>query len=77
MAEGADGVEELVGTAVSALDRAVAKGVLHRNNAARRKSRLMKRLQAAAAKAPAPAPAASTKASASGKGTRTKAAIKR
>jgi Ribosomal protein S20 len=63
---------------VSALDRAVAKGVLHRNNAARRKSRLMKRLQAASAQAPAPAPAASTKkASASGKSTRTKAATRR
>ncbi|MGD8406694.1 MAG: 30S ribosomal protein S20 [Anaerolineales bacterium] len=30
--------------AVSALDKAVAKGVIHKNNAARRKSRLMKRL---------------------------------
>ncbi len=30
--------------AVSELDRAAAKGVIHRNNAARRKSRLMKRL---------------------------------
>lgn len=28
--------------AVSALDKAVEKGVLHKNNAARRKSRLMK-----------------------------------
>ncbi len=32
--------------AVSALDRAVERGVLHQNNAARRKSRLMKRLAA-------------------------------
>jgi small subunit ribosomal protein S20 len=30
--------------AVSALDKAAEKGVLHKNNAARRKSRLMKRL---------------------------------
>ena len=30
--------------AVVELDRAVTKGVLHKNNAARRKSRLMKRL---------------------------------
>lgn len=30
--------------AVSALDKAAEKGILHRNNAARRKSRLMKRL---------------------------------
>jgi small subunit ribosomal protein S20 len=29
--------------AVSALDKAASKGVLHKNNAARRKSRLMKR----------------------------------
>ncbi len=32
--------------AISTLDRAAAKGVLHKNNAARRKSRLMKRLAA-------------------------------
>jgi small subunit ribosomal protein S20 len=30
--------------AISALDRAASKGVIHKNNAARRKSRLMKRL---------------------------------
>lgn len=30
--------------AISELDRAVAKGVIHKNNAARRKSRLMKHL---------------------------------
>lgn len=30
--------------AISALDRASEKGVVHKNNAARRKSRLMKRL---------------------------------
>jgi small subunit ribosomal protein S20 len=30
--------------AISALDKAAEKGVLHKNNAARRKSRLMKRL---------------------------------
>jgi small subunit ribosomal protein S20 len=32
--------------AVSALDKAAEKGILHKNNAARRKSRLMKRLAA-------------------------------
>jgi len=32
--------------AVSALDKAANKGVIHRNNAARRKSRLMKKLNA-------------------------------
>lgn len=30
--------------AISALDKAASKGVIHQNNAARRKSRLMKRL---------------------------------
>ena len=33
-------------TAVAALDKAAQKGVIHKNNAARRKSRLMKRLAA-------------------------------
>lgn len=37
--------------ALSQLDRAATKGVLHPNNAARRKSRLMKRLNAATAEA--------------------------
>jgi small subunit ribosomal protein S20 len=32
--------------AVKALDKAAEKGVIHKNNAARRKSRLMKRLAA-------------------------------
>jgi small subunit ribosomal protein S20 len=32
--------------AISELDRAAAKGVIHKNNAARRKSRLMKHLAA-------------------------------
>jgi small subunit ribosomal protein S20 len=36
--------------AISALDRAAQKGVIHPNNAARRKSRLMKRLQTPASK---------------------------
>ena len=35
---------EAVRQAVSALDKAAEKGVIHRNNAARRKSRLMKKL---------------------------------
>lgn len=46
--EGDDDAQGLAAIAVSALDRAVSKGVLHRNNAARRKSRLMKRLNAEA-----------------------------
>ena len=35
---------EATNTAVKALDKAASKGVIHQNNAARRKSRLMKRL---------------------------------
>ena len=35
--------------AIAALDRAASKGILHKNNAARRKGRLMKRLAAAGA----------------------------
>ena len=31
-------------TAISALDKAAEKGIIHKNNAARRKSRLMRRL---------------------------------
>ena len=44
----ASGVESeaAVRAAVSELDRAAKKGVIHRNNAARRKSRLMKQLNA-------------------------------
>ncbi len=38
-------------TAIRALDKAVNKGVIHRNNAARRKSRLMKKLNRANAAA--------------------------
>lgn len=46
--EAAEQMEELATMAVSALDRAASKGVVHPNNAARRKSRLVKRLNAAA-----------------------------
>ena len=38
--------EDAVRAAVSELDRAAKKGVIHPNNAARRKSRLMKQLNA-------------------------------
>lgn len=37
--------------AVQSLDRAVSKGIIHRNNAARRKSRLMRQFNAALAQA--------------------------
>ena len=36
--------DEVVRKAISELDKAAKKGVIHRNNAARRKSRLMKQL---------------------------------
>jgi small subunit ribosomal protein S20 len=49
IASGVD-AEMAVRAAVSELDRAAKKGVIHRNNAARRKSRLMKQLNAALAK---------------------------
>jgi small subunit ribosomal protein S20 len=50
-----DGEERMssVVDAVRSLDRAASKGVLHPNNAARRKSRLARRLAALAAAAPA------------------------
>ena len=47
IAAGDENSEEAVRRAISELDRAAKKGVIHRNNAARRKSRLMKRLNAA------------------------------
>lgn len=34
-------------SAISAVDKAVAKGIIHKNTAARKKSRLMKRLNSA------------------------------
>jgi hypothetical protein len=59
VAEGTtEGLVELVATAVSSLDRAASKGILHRNNAGRRKSRLMRKLnsvEAAPAEGAAPA----------------------
>ncbi len=44
--EGADNAAELARTAIKRLDMAAAKGVIHKNAAARRKSRLMKKLGA-------------------------------
>ena len=41
--------------AVRALDRAASKGVLHRNNAARRKARLTRQMAKLAVASPAPA----------------------
>ena len=39
------GAESAIQDAISALDRAAAKGVIHKNNAARRKSRLMRQFR--------------------------------
>ena len=47
------GAEEAVRDACSQLDRAATKGVIHKNNAARRKSRLMKAYHRAQANATA------------------------
>jgi small subunit ribosomal protein S20 len=45
-----DAAKAVVIEAISALDRAAGKGVIHPNNAARRKSRLMKLLNKSTAK---------------------------
>ncbi|HLJ66623.1 MAG TPA: 30S ribosomal protein S20 [Chloroflexota bacterium] len=58
IAQDAAGSREQVVAAIAALDVAVRKGVIHRNNAARRKSRLMKRFNAAQPSATPVAPAA-------------------
>ena len=57
IAEHTEGIAELGLAAIAGLDRAANKGILHANNAGRRKSRLMKALNAAE-KAPADAAAA-------------------
>ncbi len=46
--------DEAVREAIRQLDKAVSKGVIHRNNAARRKSRLMSRLHKTQAEQAAP-----------------------
>lgn len=43
--------QEAVAEAITSLDKAAEKGVIHPNNAARRKSRLMKKLNQAQASA--------------------------
>ncbi|MGH7860934.1 MAG: 30S ribosomal protein S20 [Candidatus Dormibacteraceae bacterium] len=58
---GSGNADELALAAVSALDRAASKGILHRNNAARRKGRLMRRLNTATAAETAPQPVAAAK----------------
>ena len=51
IAEGAEGAEESIRLAVKRIDKAAAKGVIHKNQAANRKSRLMKRAAKASADA--------------------------
>jgi small subunit ribosomal protein S20 len=68
--EALEDASQLAGTAVSALDRAAAKGVLHPNNAARRKSRLMKRLNAAGSETSAESSAAATAGARSARGSK-------
>jgi len=41
------GAQETVQSAITSLDKAAEKGIIHQNNAARRKSRLMKKLNQA------------------------------
>jgi len=47
--------QEAVAVAITSLDKAAEKGIIHPNNAARRKSRLMKKLNQLQAQAPTPA----------------------
>ncbi len=44
---GTDGNEDVVRAAIKRIDQAAANGVIHKNTAARRKSRLMKKVNAA------------------------------
>ena len=46
-----EAAREAVTAAISSLDKAVLKGIIHDNNSARRKSRLMKKLNQALASA--------------------------
>jgi small subunit ribosomal protein S20 len=47
--EGGENTDEQVRQAVKALDMAAAKGIIHKNQAANRKSKLMKRVAKASA----------------------------
>jgi len=80
VAEGGETTAEVVRAAVRALDKAAQKGIIHRNAAARRKSRLMGRLhqlslrEAAPAEQAEAAPTKATKAPAKGRTTASKTA---
>jgi len=47
LAAGGDASKSALGDAVSAIDKAAAKGVLHKNTAARKKSQMAKKLNQA------------------------------
>ena len=47
--DGAEDLEEKTRLAVQNIDKAAAKGVIHKNEAARRKSRLLKKVNATSA----------------------------
>ena len=49
VAENADNKDEVVKSAIVKIDKSAAKGLIHKNNAARKKSRLTKALNAKAA----------------------------
>lgn len=66
-AENAPETKEAVLKAISTLDKAAEKGVIHKNNASRRKGRLMKRLAAFIAAPPVVEDAASKKKKTAGK----------
>ena len=51
IAEGAENSEESIRLAIKRIDKAASKGVIHKNQAANRKSRLMKRAAKASADA--------------------------
>jgi small subunit ribosomal protein S20 len=67
LTEGGGDPSALAVEAIASLDRAASKGILHPNNAARRKSRLMKRLNSAQAAPAAAAPTGARGAAASGR----------
>ncbi|HHW31555.1 MAG TPA: 30S ribosomal protein S20 [Clostridiaceae bacterium] len=46
IANNSDSVEEILRQTISDIDKAVTKNILHKNNAARKKSRLMKAFKA-------------------------------
>lgn len=55
-----EAAQKAVVVAISSLDKAAEKGILHANNAARRKSRLMKKLNDAQGLVQTPAPVEET-----------------